>query len=108
MDPIQFDIIRLPERSFYGETQVLISINSFFSVDLEHPKDKQSRLAVDEDLGEMAQVYKVYEEDFLEICKEFPSFQESIYSRGEMRMAYFKRMAKEIINDFLYQSKAIV
>jgi len=79
----------LPEGSFWGELPCLLGITSYFSLKVNYSRTEKIKI----DGSEHCHIYYLEKEDFMDILADYPSFETSIYIRGEIRVAYFKHQA---------------
>ena len=55
----------------------------------------------------MAMVYSIEANIFKELCQDYPEFSTNIYTRAEIREAYFKYLANMRCGEFCYNMKVI-
>ena len=104
----QLEVVELPEGSFYGELCILLGNTSYFNLQIGNTKsDQKDEGLVTKNGDSMAMVYSIEASAFKELCKDYPEFGTHIYTRAEIREAYFKHLAFMRCSEFSYNMKVI-
>ena len=105
----QLEVVELPEGSFYGELCILLGNTAYFNLQIGAIKSdkKDEELVTTKNGVSMAMVYSIEASAFKELCRDYPEFGTNIYTRAEIREAYFKHLAYMRCGEFCYNMKVI-
>ena len=74
-------IVKLPEKSWYGDFQILLDVDSTFQLEADNkPKSK---------IKDMTQIHLLKAETLIKICKDHIQFRRFLVLRATMRRSMF-------------------
>ena len=92
----EFTIVVLPEGSFFGEVAAMLNTITIFGYKATSRTSQTDKYMIKG--HEFVQIYECHNLVFQDILSEHPDFANSVYIRGEMRLAYFKDIAEKTIS----------
>ena len=88
-------VVRLPRRSWYGEFQILLNLDSSFQLEAgEVSRKHQKRTGFFEDI--LIKVYLLPANVLLKLCDEYPQFRRFLLLRATMRRTHFLKVFQEL------------
>ena len=100
---MKFEMVTLPEGSWYGDYQVLIKSSTAYELSVKTPTVKAlNRIAEDQAL-----VFDINGDKFLKICERYPDYKRFLMTRANLKRAYFIEVHQENRHELMLQTKIV-
>lgn len=92
-------VVTLPESSWYGDFQILLDLESSFTVEAgESNFEKNSHGRKNMVFKDFVHIYQLEGKFLVQLCEEYPAYKRLLVLRATQRRAYFLKVLEEMHN----------